>query len=659
MNFNSLLKYGFACALSILIVNMANAIYSKKIGHEKPTFSYEIKPWYKYDKDGLPSREVILYYGQHQPKGKLSISIFCNGSKRLYDYDLHSPIAASVVLLPPNVGMVKSEATITVVNAGDTLTQTILVPAKKQWKVYIYPHSHVDIGYTNVQDVVEKLHIRNIDVGIDIANKTKDYPLGARFIWNPESTWVVDQYLKQASPDQKSSFIAAVRKGWIQIDAAYANINTSTCSDEELLQMFRTGKEIEKLTGIPVQTMVQMDNPGAAWGMVQAAAANGIKGFFSFPNYFDLRHRWENKPFYWKGQDGSKIFYLQATSYGYGFKAKGRIYGLGKIQALTPAYDRLSTDRPLENFIDPFIFEETARLERNSSPYDIFAMTWSMADNCLIDADLPEAVKLWNQKYAFPKLIIAGTKEILAAYEQQYKDVIPTYEGDLSEFWTQGLGADAKSVGKGRLGKEDLIQAQTLWPMLNINADQPNQQINSAWDDALLSAEHTWGFQDPNAPMAKIVEANKAGYFSAVQQKATILIDQAFEPIQKKGSNGFAVINTLSWDRDGVVVLSPSQSKKGDRVVDENNKPVLSQRLKTGELAFEATNIPALGSKFFKVITGSAKSGPTMVGENQLHNQRLKVVLDQSTGDIKSLVDLSTNRELVDQQSVFGFNSYN
>ena len=190
--------------------------------------------------------------------------------------------------------------------------------------------------------------------------------------------------------------------------------------------MFKNSKEIEALTGVPITTMVQMDNPGATWGLVQAAAANGIEGFFSFPNYFDLRHRWENKPFYWKSQDGQhKIFYLQATSYGYGFKAKGRIYGLGKIQALTDRYDRLSTNNPLANFIDPFIFEETGRLEQKNSPYDIFAMTWSMADNCLIDADLPEAVKLWNQKYAYPKLIISGTKEILAAYEQKYKSIIP------------------------------------------------------------------------------------------------------------------------------------------------------------------------------------------------------------------------------------------
>ncbi len=77
-----------------------------------------------------------------------------------------------------------------------------------------------------------------------------------------------------------------------------------------------------------------------------------------------------------------------------------------------------------------------------------------MADNCLIDADLPEAVKQWNATYAFPKLIIAGAKEILNAYESRYANIIPSYKGDFTEFWTDGLGSDAKRVALSQHAKE-------------------------------------------------------------------------------------------------------------------------------------------------------------------------------------------------------------
>jgi alpha-mannosidase len=661
INLPKLLKLCLALSLSVMVVSFAYAIRSKKSWlAPRETFGYQVKPWYKYHPDGKPGREITLYFESLKLDHHLQVTISCDGKTTALTQEVKNQHLDSLtVLLPENAGIAATNAELTVISGAKKWVEKIIVPAKKQWTVYIYPHSHLDIGYTNTQAIVEELHVRNIDVAIDIANKTKDYPAGAKFIWNPEATWIVQSYLKKASPKQKESFIAAVRKGWIQIDGAHSNLNTSTCSDEELLRVFKNKADIEAITGVPISTMVQMDNPGATWGLVQAAAKNGIKGFFSFPNYFDLRHGWENKPFYWLGQDGkSKIFYLQATSYGYGFKAKGSIYGLGKIQALTDRYDRLSTNDPLKNFIDPFIFEETARLERRGFPYDIFAMTWSMADNCLIDADLPEAVKLWNEKYAYPKLIIAGTKEIMAAYEQKYASIIPVHKGDMTEFWTQGLGSDAKSVAEGRRGKEMLVQAETLWAMLQKNP-APIHQFNTAWENTLLSAEHTWGFQDPSAPLAKQVEATKASYFSESEKQGQQLVDLALQSIKQEDGNGIAVINTLSWPRDGIVSLSAAQSAKGDRIVDEQEQEMLTQRLTTGELAFEAKNIPALGSKFYRILPGKRKSETKMVNGNVISNQLVTVTLNNKTGNIQRFTDLRSNTQLVDDQSAFGMNSYN
>jgi len=624
-------------------------------------FTYSVKPWYKYRTDGKAGREVVLYFNQVKAGNKAKLSVVCGGVTESSEILFKTTSDSLSVLLPANVGTDPAQANITLFTDKEKYNETIHIPAKKQWTVYIYPHSHVDVGYTNLQQVVEDLHVRNIDVGIDIANKTQHYPEGARFVWNPEATWVVSSYLEKASPIQKKSFREAVKRGWIQVDGAHSNINTSTCSDEELLRIFKNNHQIEHLTGTPITTMVQMDNPGASWGLVQAAAQNGIKGFFSFPNYFDLRQKWENKPFYWKSNDGkNRIFYLQATSYGYGFRAKGRKYGLGKIQAFTSEYDRLNTNDPLADFIDPFIFNETEKLERQQAPYDIFAMTWSMADNCLIDADLPMAVKLWNEKYAYPKLIISGTKAILAAYEEKYKNIIPEYKGDLSEFWTQGLGSDANRVGMGRRGKENLVQAEILWPLINVHRTVPIKNFNNAWENLLLSAEHTWGYQDPKAPLAKEVEGNKAAFFEHAEQQSKALIDLALQPIKKDGSVGFAVINTLSWPRDGIITLSVAQSKIGDRVVNDQNKVMPSQRLSTGELVFLTEKVPALGSQFYKILPGKIHSATKMInGKNQIQNEWFSVTVDHKTGNIKSLIDLKHNRQYVDTTSFFGMNGYN
>jgi alpha-mannosidase len=624
-------------------------------------FNSDVKPWYKRRKDGTAGREVVLHLRSGRLPAGATVTVRFKGQSETTEWSGETNPDSLAVLLPAGIGITEAFVKIIVRANNDSSANLVYVPPMKHWTVYIYPHSHLDIGYTAMQQTVEQLQVRNIDVGIDLAEKTQYYPEGARFVWNPEATWVVSSYLKTATAAKKKKLIDAVKKGWVQIDGGHSNINTSTCSDEELMRLFRNQQAIQTLTGVPVTTMVQMDLPGASWGLVQAATQNGIKGFISFPNYYDLRRTWENKPFYWIGPDGkSKLLFLQATPYGIGYTLKGNKYGLKKLQAFTDTCDRVSTTTPMVNFINPFIFQEAGRMERSHSPYDIMAITWSMADNCLIDADLPEAVQQWNATYAYPRLIIAGAKEILQAYETKYSDVIPSYKGDFTEFWTDGLGSDARRVALSRKGKEDLVQAETLWALLHRKKAMPPQQFHEAWENLLLAAEHTWGAQNPGTPLAQKIEAAKGAYFENAAQLSRGLIDKALEPVTTAGSDGIAVINTLSWPRNGLVVLSPQQSKTGDRVIDDASHEVLSQRLSNGQLVFQSGNIPALASKLYRVVPGKCSAtGALTVAPATLSNERLWLTIDERTGDIKSLIDVKTNRELVDTSTVFQLNSFN
>lgn len=661
----------FICLAFSVNRTAANKAYTKKESDHTPVFvqeggdellfTSEVKPWYKHRKDGKAGREVLLFIRSGKLKGKTVVTVKSNNNEETTEISEENRGDTLSVLLPTGVGLTSTNVKITLRSNNNSYTSTVSIPAKRQWTVFVYPHAHLDIGYTGLQETVQKLQVRNIDVGIDLARKTQHYPEGARFIWNPEATWVVNSYLEHATKEKRKKLIAAVKKGWVQIDGAFANMNTSICSGEELMRMFRNQQTIQSVTGVPITTMVQMDNPGGSWGLVEAAAKNGIKGFISFPNTFDLRRTWEDKPFYWIAPDGkSKLLFLQATPYGLGYTLKGSKYGLGKVQSFTDTCDRLHTPTPMKNFLDPFVFDETARLERANLPYDIFALTWSMADNCLIDADLPEAVKQWNATYAYPKLIIAGSKEILQAYEKKYSGIIPSYSGDFTEFWTDGLGSDARRVACSRIGKENLVQAETLWALLDRKKEAPVQEFHEGWENLLLAAEHTWGAQNPGTPLAKKIEGNKAAFFENAAKISNDLIAKALEPVADPGSDGIAVINTLSWPRSGLVVLSAQQSKAGDRVLDEANHEVLSQRLTNGELIFQSGNIPALGSKMYKVVPGKCSIAATMIAANNtLQNERLSLTIDAKTGGIKSMIDLKTKRELVDTLSAFQLNSFN
>ncbi|MEN8156278.1 MAG: glycoside hydrolase family 38 C-terminal domain-containing protein [Bacteroidota bacterium] len=625
----------------------------------------KVQPFYKQREDGKAGREVLLSFDEGAFSGEVDISVSCEGEEEASTIDLDHDASEISLLLPPGAG-VKRQCQARIVVRGDTkiIRKSIIVPPKGQWEVYIYPHSHVDIGYTAHQDTVQKLHMRNIDVAIDIAEKTKNYPRGASHVWNPEALWVVDAYLESADPEEKTKFIEAVQKGWICLDGNYLNTNTSANSDEELLKLFHYSNQMEELTGVPIETAVQFDIPGASWGVVQAAAQNGIKSFFLFPNNVArigrIREYWEQRPFYWVAPDDStRILFIQGYPYGYGFTLKGSKIGQPVIQKYTGEYDRITTDDPMANFLDPFIFNEIERLEQKNHPYEMYIMTWALCDNSLIDADLPEAVKQWNETYAYPRLVIAGAKEIADAFESKYHSIIPEIRGDYTEYWTDGLGSDAKRVGWNRLAKERLVQAEALNIILDHKGPCLLKEAEDSWRWIMLGTEHTWGYMDPAAEPATAIEATKASYFQQADQTSREILNSVLEPVTKQGSNSFAVFNTLSWSRADVVIISADESSAGDRVVNEEGEPVPSQRLSTGDLAFLATDIPPFGSKMYHIVSGDphAVTGCT-INSTMLENEKVKVVVDPETGDIQSLINKQTNHEYVNQNAPVALNSY-
>ena len=115
-----------------------------------------------------------------------------------------------------------------------------------------------DIGYTNTHKNVERLHKNNIIEGIKLAEKTKDFLSGARFVWNPEVSWPLER-LWESNPEKREGLIDAIKKGQLSIDASYLNLNTSICSVEELLHVFKFTRNIQNKSGVPSDVFQQCD----------------------------------------------------------------------------------------------------------------------------------------------------------------------------------------------------------------------------------------------------------------------------------------------------------------------------------------------------------------------------------------------------------------
>ncbi|HEY6900224.1 MAG TPA: polysaccharide lyase family protein, partial [Puia sp.] len=303
-------------------------------------------------KDGRGYQPVQLSFINTGDGTDVSVS---GGGLERQKLQVASGLQVQEVLLPE----VSKDSTVQLImwREGKVIGQkdVVLHPVRKI-TVYVLPHSHNDIGYTEIQSDVEKKQINNLLKGIDFARRTKDYPAGARFVWNLEGVYAADLFLQRMNEQQKQDFYAAVRDGGVAFNGMYLNTLTGLCRPEELVRLFGRATQLAQQCGVKVDAAMISDVPGYTWGTVTAMAQAGIKYFSAAPNYFDrignILVQWEDKPFYWVSPSGKDKLLVWIPYRGY---------------ALSHGLPGLS---------EGFAAEYMNQLTKVNYPYDITYVRW-------------------------------------------------------------------------------------------------------------------------------------------------------------------------------------------------------------------------------------------------------------------------------------------
>jgi hypothetical protein len=506
----------------------------------------------------------------------------------------------------------------------------------RPWVVYILMHSHVDIGYTDIQPHIAAKQARNVTRALELIQETKDYPPEAKFRWNLEVGWTYDQFQATATPEQKRAFEQAVRDGYIGLDAMYGNLLTGVSRGEELVHQLAPMKELGRRCGVNVDSMMISDVPGLTWGLIPALTQAGVKYISDGPNYADrigwTRVTWEDRPFYWVAANGKDKVLYWAPYFGYAFGHT--------VDKLPDAVQK-----------------DLKQLEESGYPYDLVQIRWSKGDNGSADERVMHQVRDWNAQHASPRLVIATTSEMFHEFEKRYADKIPAFRGDFTPYWEDGVGSSSRETGLNRHSADRLSQAETLWALLN-PGPFPGAEFGEAWKNVALYSEHTWGaYNSVSAPDLDFVKTQwkyKQAYALDADTQSRALFARivsartaAAAASPGAGSAQLDVFNAASWPRTDLVTL-PKETQ-GEAVKDGKGQPVPSQRLGSGELVFLAQDVPALGGKRYRIEAGPApKSGSARAAGATLSTPLFTVKLDESSGAIVSLRQHGLDAELVD-----------
>ena len=607
-------------------------------------------PYAPYRPDGKPGREIAVTLKDAKLYGKVSIVVESAGAREETTLP-GTPRGAEhfSVFMPAAAGITNEcDATIKLRSGRTALEQTITVPGCKLRVYYVLMHSHCDIGYTDIQPHIAAKQAQNVVHALELIEQTKQYPKDAQFKWNTEGFWQVEQFYKIATAKQKAAFEQAVRERRICVDGMYGNLLTGLARGEELLRQFEFSAELGQRCGVKCESMMISDVPGLIWGTVPALAQAGIRYISDGPNASRgmigdrigyVRVRYENHPFWWVSPSGQE----RALYWG----AQGG-YSIGHHCAS----------------IRDAIAELTDQLEEWGYPYDIVQLRWTKGDNGGPDETVMPMVREWNEKYAWPKLVISTTAEMFHAFEKRYGDQLPVLRGDMTPYWEDGAGSSARETGINRLASDRMTQGEILWTLF-----QPKALPAAGYEEALkniaMYSEHTWGAHNSiSAPDLDFVKAQwkikQAFALDGQSETEKLLADalatrgHAAEPVA-----AVDVFNTASWPRTDLVTLPASMKLAGDVVKNEQGETMPSQRLSSGELAFIARGVSPFGGRRFTLEAGNAKpAGAARADGDSLTDSSLAVKLDAQSGAITSLRAGGLDHEFVDAGADLGLNAY-
>ncbi|MDR1958649.1 MAG: hypothetical protein LBQ54_06355 [Planctomycetaceae bacterium] len=586
-----------------------------------------------------------------------------------------SPVGIVEIELPVDEELLTQElhfeATLKLPNKE--LVTKFTLPPEKKWEVHLIHQTHLDIGYTHIQEDVLKRQVQSLRDALQYIDETKDYPEEAKFRFHPEGMWAVDQFLKEATEAEKNAFLKAAKNRDLHIDGMYAQAMTGMYNEEELLELFGGAVRFCREHGIELDSVMQTDVPGYTWGLVTAMSQNGIKYMTMGPNG---GHRvgnlyvWGNRPFWWVSPSGKEKVLCWMLSTGYHqFHGKpiGHIISESEIfRLLSGKYVNSWGQQGREGEQQPDFFGDLAMIR-----YSI------EADNGRPNRALSDAVKAWNEKYLYPKLIISRNSDVMRILEQRYGDKLPTVRGDYSPYWEDGSASTSEATAINRRAKERLIQAGVLWAMFQPKG-YPKTDFDAAWTDLIMYDEHTWGAYNsisaPESDFVKKQDAYKQEYARRGSRETEELVRRAAESNSNAKSNSLKTlwVNTLGWKREGICFIGKAAKDfEGTQTVrmfkTPDGKPIPVQYIADpdgrntcsmyADLSHgdSAPNIPALSSievvQDKRMSFDMTSSFHVNAETGEMRSRRIHLILDKESGSIKSLKITGNSHEFVNTGS--------
>lgn len=432
----------------------------------------------------------------------------------------------------------------------------------KKFDIYVVHHSHTDIGYTDLQEVVILNQVDYIKSAIKYldeayANNTcvKD------FKWNCETYYCVERFFEECTEEERESFIKYVKLGNIGLSATYLNFN-DLIDKNVLTKRTREAVELFKKDDVKFNVAMNADINGISLGALDGFLDNGVE--FLYTNihcHHGMYPLYQNQqPYFWENKAGKKLLVWSGEHYNL-----GNVMGLVENKApnfMTQNYQSSGEKKAHVDVVKDNIREYIDLCLEHGYKYDFIPMSVSgvFSDNAPPNLEIIELITEFNKKYGEEIHIEMVT---VAQLYEKIKDKVAdsnTYKGDLTDWWAHGVPSTPYSAKHYKEAQRMYNLCERMDPEHKIISEKFERE---AEDNIMLYAEHTWGHSstitNPYDTMVLNLDMRNASYASKAHEASA---KNLYKVKQSMGDK------LRYYDRDGKIKATNTVNEKTTAVVE-------------------------------------------------------------------------------------------
>jgi alpha-mannosidase len=524
---------------------------------------------------------------------------------------------------------------------------------QRKWKVYIVESSHEDRGY---EDFIYRKQAQIADY-IDIAQRLSSIKAND-YHYTLESMLFMRSYMEDRSENQWRDLVEhSIKTGQMTLMGDPSGVHTHWMDYEELARMtYPAKREVLDRFGLNINTFMEVDNPSLSWSSAEVLADAGFKyaarwgqggRAASHNNYAGTKLP---ALFWWLAPDGvHKILFAWRSHY---------VFSLWYGQQES-GYD----PQPIFDLGTEGLNRTLKGIEDGTAlgPYPYDAVVYPSYSDHAIPHVSERALPAWHAQYAYPDIHISSPTTFFEYIESKYAKELPTLSGDLNNFYSDYDTIDPESQRWKRDASRALPVAEGLSAVaayLDPSYQPASTRAAAIWTQMFDYDEHSW----PTLPAANDRQIfnpswdKKQGAERALLD-TTLLLDSGMKSLAsqvRSDGDRLIVFNSLAQKRNDVVNFA------GDCVTVEDvstKKIEACEQAGLGRSIFIAHDVPAFGYKAYRLSQQTVAASPQIsAAGDTIANQFYKIQFDPTTGNVISILDKNTGRELVDPKAGYQFN---